>query len=87
MNLTWGEIATFREYFPEYRDLPLIGILATLAVEDSVLSYAEKQGFLVLAVGDQVMEVKNRPGFEPKRWWRGKPSRPLRGLGPARPLP
>jgi hypothetical protein len=63
-----SEIATFRDYFPEYRDLPLVGILATLAVEESVLSYAEKQGFLVLAVGDEVMEVKNRPGFEPRRW-------------------
>jgi hypothetical protein len=63
-----SEIATFRDYFPEYRDLPLVGILATLSVDESVLSYAEKQGFLVLAVGDEVMEVKNRPGFEPKRW-------------------
>jgi hypothetical protein len=62
------EIASFRECFPEYRDLPLVGILATLAVEENVLSYAEKQGFLVLAVGDEIMEVKNRPGFEPKRW-------------------
>jgi hypothetical protein len=42
--------------------------LATLAVEESVLTYAEKHGFLVLAVGDEVMEVKNHPGFEPKRW-------------------
>jgi len=40
-----GEIATFREYFPEYRDLPLVGILATLAVDESVLSYGEKQVF------------------------------------------
>ena len=63
-----AEIATFRDYFPEYRDLPLVGILATLAVDQSVLSYAEKQGFLVLAVGDEIMEVKNRPGFQPKRW-------------------
>jgi hypothetical protein len=63
-----AEIATFREYFPEYRDLPLVGILATLAVDQNVLSYAEKQGFLMLAVGDEIMEVKNRPGFEPKRW-------------------
>lgn len=62
------DIATFREFFPEYRELPVLGILATLAVEDSVLNYAEKTGFLVLAVGDQLMEVKNRPGFEPKRW-------------------
>jgi hypothetical protein len=62
------ELAGFREFFPEYRDYPLVGILASLAVEESVLNYAEKTGFLVLAVGDQIMEVKNRPGFEPRRW-------------------
>ncbi len=62
------ELAEFRTFFPEYRDYSLIGILASLAVEESVLNYAEKTGFLVLAVGDQIMEVKNRPGFEPRRW-------------------
>ena len=62
------EIDSFREFFPEYREYPLVGMLASLAVEESVLNYAEKQGFVVLAVGDQVMEVKNRPGFVPKRW-------------------
>ena len=45
-----------------------MGIPASLAVDDSVLNYAEKQGFLVLAVGDELMEIKNRPDFEPKRW-------------------
>ncbi|KAB2930648.1 MAG: hypothetical protein F9K25_08885 [Candidatus Contendobacter sp.] len=63
-----ADIAAFREFLPEYGALPVVGILATLAVEESVLNYAEKAGFLVLAVGDEVMEVKNRPGFEPKRW-------------------
>ncbi len=62
------EIAAFREFLPERARLPVVGILATLAVDESVLNYAERLGFLVLAVGDQVMEVKNRPGFEPKRW-------------------
>ena len=62
------ELAGLREFFPEYRDTPLVGILASLAVEESVLNYAEKTGFVVLATGDQVMEVKNRPGFEPRRW-------------------
>jgi hypothetical protein len=60
------ELAGFREFFPEYQDTPLVGILASLAVEESVLNYAEKVGFVVLATGDQLMEVKNRPGFEPK---------------------
>ena len=63
-----ADIAAFREFLPEYGTLPVVGILATLAVDESVLNYAEKVGFLVLAVGDEVMEVKNRPGFEPKRW-------------------
>jgi hypothetical protein len=62
------EIAAFREFVPTQAHLPVVGILATLSVEESVLNYAERMGFLVLAVGDQVMEIKNRPGFEPKRW-------------------
>ena len=62
------DIGVFREFFPEYGALPVVGILASLAVEDRVLAYAEKQGFLVLAVGDQFMDVQNPPGFEPKRW-------------------
>ena len=62
------EIAAFREFLPARAHLPVVGILATLSVDDSVLNYAERLGFLVLAVGDQVMEVKNRPGFEPRFW-------------------
>ena len=68
VNSFVANIATFREFFPEYQALPVVGILATLAVDESVLNYAEKTGFLVLAVGDEIMEVKNRPGFEPKQW-------------------
>jgi hypothetical protein len=63
-----ADIGAFREFFPEYGALPVVGMLATLAVDEGVLNYAEKTGFLVLAVGDELMEVKNRPGFEPKRW-------------------
>ncbi len=62
------DIAAFREFFPEYNDRPLVGILASLDVDASVLAYAETQGFLVTAVGDRLMDIKNRPGFEPKRW-------------------
>ena len=63
-----GDIDAFREFFPEHQPMPVVGMLASLAVEESVLNYAEKTGFVVLAVGDQIMEVKNRAGFEPKRW-------------------
>lgn len=62
------EVEALRAFFPEYATYPLIGILASLAIEPSVLHYAERQGLLVLGVGDQLMEVKNTPGFTPKRW-------------------
>ncbi|MGD9299912.1 MAG: hypothetical protein PVG09_09415 [Thiohalocapsa sp.] len=62
------EIEELREFFPAYREVPVVGILATLAAEDSVVRYATKLGFLVLAVGDELMEVQNPAGFEPRRW-------------------
>jgi len=49
-----ADIAEFRTFFPEYNALPLVGILASLAMDGSVLAYAERQGFLVLAVGDEL---------------------------------
>ena len=62
------EIQILREFFPEYRDKKIVGILATLTIDNSVLAYAEKKGFLVLAVGDEIMEVKNSKDFQPKYW-------------------
>jgi uncharacterized coiled-coil protein SlyX len=62
------EIEALREFFPDYRGVPVVGILATLAAEPSVVRYATKLGFLVLAVGDELMEVQNPAGFVPRRW-------------------
>ncbi|WP_058553703.1 hypothetical protein [Thiohalocapsa sp. ML1] len=62
------EIEELREFFPDYRGVPVVGILATLAAEQSVVRYATKLGFLVLAVGDELMEVQNPAGFVPRRW-------------------
>jgi hypothetical protein len=58
-------ICQFREYFPEYKDMKIIGSLATLDVDDSLVQYASREGILVLAVGDELMDVKNEPGFKP----------------------
>ncbi|MCC6136378.1 MAG: hypothetical protein IT491_13590 [Gammaproteobacteria bacterium] len=62
------EVAAFREFFPEYASYPVVGILASLSVEESVLNYAERCGLIVLGVGDELMEIKNCPGFSPKFW-------------------
>lgn len=62
------EISLFWELFPEYRNKKLIGILASLYIDESVMIYAERNGFLVLGVEMEIMEIKNRPDFEPKIW-------------------
>ncbi|MCB1919249.1 MAG: hypothetical protein KDJ28_04625 [Candidatus Competibacteraceae bacterium] len=62
------ELPAFRTFFPEYQALPLVGLIASLAVDESVLRHAERQGLIVLAIGDQIMEVKNTPGFVPRRY-------------------
>ncbi|NUO07565.1 MAG: hypothetical protein HUU08_02630 [Candidatus Brocadia sp.] len=61
-------IQGFRDFFPEYKGKKIVGILASLFVDESVIRYAEKSGFFVLAVGDKLMEVKNTKGFKPKEW-------------------
>lgn len=58
-------IREFREYFPEYADRKIIGSLATLNVDDSLVKYASREGVLILAVGDELMDVMNEPGFKP----------------------
>lgn len=61
-------IQEFRDFFPEYKKNKIIGLLSSLYVEEGVIKYAEKSGFLVLAVGDKLMEVKNTKEFKPKEW-------------------
>jgi hypothetical protein len=58
-------IEEVREYFPEFRDRKFIGSLATLYAEDSLIKFASRKGILILAVGDELMDVKNEPGFKP----------------------
>ena len=62
------DIQEFRDYFPEYEKNKIIGVLASLYVDENVIKYAERSGFLVLAVGDKLMEVMNTKGFKPKEW-------------------
>ena len=62
------DIQGFRDFFPEYEGKKIIGILASLYVDEGAIKYAEKSGFLVFAVGEALMEVRNTKGFKPKGW-------------------
>ncbi len=58
-------IREFRDYFPEYADRKLIGCLATLSAHESLIKHASREGILILAVGEELMDVMNEPGFKP----------------------
>ncbi|MBF0343572.1 MAG: hypothetical protein HQL06_04990 [Nitrospirae bacterium] len=58
----------FKEVFPEFKALKLIGIIASLFVDENVFTYAERKGLMVLAVGGDLMEVVNSKGFTPRQW-------------------
>ncbi|MEM7180534.1 MAG: hypothetical protein AAF518_06455 [Spirochaetota bacterium] len=60
------EIEDFRFFLPQYVDKKIIAILAALHIPDNLLRYAEKQGYLVLGLGEHLMEIKNQPTFIPK---------------------
>jgi len=62
------EIKEFREILPEFKDKKVIGLLASLYIDESFITYAEKKGFYVLGIGEHLMEVKNSKGFKPKEW-------------------
>lgn len=62
------EIEELRDFFPEYKGKKIIGIMASLFLDEGVLRYIERSGFLALAIGDNLMEIKNSKGFKPKEW-------------------
>jgi hypothetical protein len=62
------DIKVFRDYFPEYKDKGIIGVLASLYIDKSVIRHAEKNGLLVLGIGEEIMEILNSTGFEPMRF-------------------
>ncbi|KJR41190.1 hypothetical protein MCHI_002911 [Candidatus Magnetoovum chiemensis] len=63
-----ADINAFRLFCPEYNDKPLIGMLASLHIDKSVIKQAEKLGYIALGIGEELMEVKNTEGFKPKLW-------------------
>ena len=59
---TMGE---FRVYFPRYKDKKVFGGLAMLYAPKNIVKHASSEGLLILAVGEEPMDVMNEPGFKP----------------------
>ena len=52
-------LGEFRTFFPEYENKKLVGILASLYVEESIIRYAGRRGILIMCMGEETMEVVN----------------------------
>ena len=58
----------FKDFFPRYRDLELMGAVAAMVMPDDVAKYAYRQGLYVLAQNGEMVEVRNDDAFVPKFW-------------------
>ncbi len=57
-----------RPFFPEYEGYTLVGAVASLHIEESLLTYAMRQGLLVFTLNNGLVKVVNPPGFVPKTY-------------------
>ena len=53
------------DFFPEHAGKRIIGAIASLYVDQSLVLRGERLGLVVLGFGDDVMQVLNSPGFIP----------------------
>jgi len=63
-----AKLAQARDYFPQYANHHLLGAVATLHIEPSLVQYASDKGILAFAVGQELMDVQNEAGFTPKHF-------------------
>ncbi len=61
-------LPTIRDFFPEHVDKKVIGVIASLYVDESLVHYGERQGLIVLGFGEDLMDVLNSPDFRPNEF-------------------
>lgn len=59
-------LTSVREFFPEVTEKQIVGAIASLYVDESLVRFAERNGLIVLGFGQDVMDVLNSPGFSPR---------------------
>jgi hypothetical protein len=52
--------------FPEYAGRRVVGVLASLAVDDGVVALATRRGIAVMAMGEDTMQVVNPEAVRPR---------------------
>ena len=58
-------LKTARDFLPEYAERKIVGALASLYVDPSLVAAGEHRGLLILGMTDDTMEVLNSSDFRP----------------------
>jgi hypothetical protein len=58
----------FKYFFPEYIDRKVVGAVAGIVIDESVVNFAEKKGLFVIAQKGEAVEIINAPNFKPNIW-------------------
>ena len=61
-------LSRFKEVFPRYRAMQVIGAVAGMSVEQEADTYAMKQGLYVLAQSGENVTLLNQADFQPRRF-------------------
>jgi len=61
-----ARLAIVRDYFPQLVGKKIIGAVSSLWIDESLRKQATRQGLLVLALGEGMLQLQNEAGFQPK---------------------
>ncbi|MFH1562916.1 MAG: DUF3782 domain-containing protein [Nitrospirota bacterium] len=62
------DLPFFKENFPEYKEMEVIGLVAGLNIDDDAAKFAKRKGLYVLAATGETMQITNPSDFKPKVW-------------------
>ena len=54
-----------RDFLPEYADKKIVGVLAIFYLDPSLVAYVERQGIIMLGIGDGLLTLLNSSDFKP----------------------
>jgi hypothetical protein len=62
------DLNKFKEFFYEYKDRKVIGVVTGMRFGKDVQRYAQRCGLYILGPSGEVMKLLNEPSFEPRVW-------------------
>jgi hypothetical protein len=61
-------LGQFREFFPEYADKQVLGVVAGIVIKEQADRFAYREGLFVIGQAGDTVRILNDPQFQPKTW-------------------